>query len=172
VGAVSGICPGQAQHLQGSSYRASARGDATPNDPQPCLLPCLSWGQPGLLRARHYRDSEICSYPDRTGNLRLPAHPAADGTAAAGRGRHTNGQIAGRLGLSEATVCTHLENIYGRLQVSSRTAAVLRVPRQDGAEPVRVVGPANHVAPQPVVACIRTAPSWVICLAVVYWSFM
>ena len=30
------------------------------------------------------------------------------------------------LGLSEATVRTHLENIYGRLQVSSRTAAVLR----------------------------------------------
>jgi DNA-binding CsgD family transcriptional regulator len=39
---------------------------------------------------------------------------------------HTNGQIARRLGLSEGTVRTHLENIYGRLQVSSRTAAVLR----------------------------------------------
>jgi DNA-binding CsgD family transcriptional regulator len=39
---------------------------------------------------------------------------------------HTNGQIARRLGLSEGTVRTHLENIYGRLQVSNRTAAVLR----------------------------------------------
>jgi DNA-binding CsgD family transcriptional regulator len=39
---------------------------------------------------------------------------------------HTNAQVARRLGLSEATVRTHLENIYGRLQVSSRTAAVLR----------------------------------------------
>jgi DNA-binding CsgD family transcriptional regulator len=39
---------------------------------------------------------------------------------------HTNGQIARQLGLSEATVRTHLENIYGRLQVSSRTAAVTR----------------------------------------------
>jgi DNA-binding CsgD family transcriptional regulator len=39
---------------------------------------------------------------------------------------HTNTQIARRLGLSEGTVRTHLQNIYGRLQVSSRTAAVTR----------------------------------------------
>ena len=39
---------------------------------------------------------------------------------------HTNTQIARRLGLSEGTVRTHLENIYSRLQVSSRTAAVTR----------------------------------------------
>ncbi len=37
---------------------------------------------------------------------------------------HTNGQIARRLGVSEGTVRIHLQNIYGRLQVSSRTAAV------------------------------------------------
>jgi len=42
-----------------------------------------------------------------------------------GAGR-TNSQIARRLGLSEGTVRTHLENIYARLNVSSRTAAVLR----------------------------------------------
>jgi DNA-binding CsgD family transcriptional regulator len=39
-------------------------------------------------------------------------------------GGHTNAQIARRLGVSEGTVRTHLQNIYGRLQVSSRTAAV------------------------------------------------
>jgi DNA-binding CsgD family transcriptional regulator len=39
---------------------------------------------------------------------------------------HTNTQIARRLGISEGTVRTHLENIYGRLHVSSRTAAVAR----------------------------------------------
>jgi DNA-binding CsgD family transcriptional regulator len=37
---------------------------------------------------------------------------------------HTNTQIARRLGISEATVRTHLEHIYQRLHVSSRTAAV------------------------------------------------
>jgi len=42
---------------------------------------------------------------------------------AAGR---TNAQIARRLGISEGTVRTHLENIYDRLGVSSRTAAVTR----------------------------------------------
>ena len=45
---------------------------------------------------------------------------------------HTNTQIARRLGISEGTVRTHLENIYARLNVSSRTAAVTR------AFPVRV----------------------------------
>lgn len=37
---------------------------------------------------------------------------------------HTNLQIARRLGISEGTVRTHLENIYARLHVSGRTAAV------------------------------------------------
>jgi DNA-binding NarL/FixJ family response regulator len=52
--------------------------------------------------------------PRQTGLLRL---------LAAG---HTNAQIARRLGISEGTVRTHLEKIYDRLQVSSRTAAVTR----------------------------------------------
>jgi DNA-binding NarL/FixJ family response regulator len=42
---------------------------------------------------------------------------------------HTNGQIARRLGLSEGTVRTHLQNLYRRLQVSSRTEAVIRALR-------------------------------------------
>jgi len=39
---------------------------------------------------------------------------------------HTNAQIARRLGLSEGTVRTHLQNLYRRLQVTNRTAAVTR----------------------------------------------
>jgi DNA-binding CsgD family transcriptional regulator len=41
-------------------------------------------------------------------------------------GGRTNIQIARQLGLSVGTVRTHLENIYSRLQVSNRTAAVVR----------------------------------------------
>ncbi len=39
---------------------------------------------------------------------------------------HTNTQIARRLGVNEGTVRTHLENIYERLHVSCRIAAVTR----------------------------------------------
>lgn len=46
------------------------------------------------------------------------------GLVAAG---HTNGQIARRLSISEATVRKHLEHIFDRLRVDSRTAAVTRV---------------------------------------------
>ena len=39
---------------------------------------------------------------------------------------HSNAEIARQLFLSENTVRKHLENIYQRLSVSSRTAAVAR----------------------------------------------
>ncbi len=71
-----------------------------------------------------------------TASERDPQHPGGDhrgsprrplsGVRAAVAAGHTNIQIARRLGLSEGTVRTHLENIYGRLHVSSRTAAVNR----------------------------------------------
>jgi DNA-binding CsgD family transcriptional regulator len=60
---------------------------------------------------------------------------------------HTNAQIARRAGVTEGTVRKHLENIYTRLQVSSRTAAVTHA-FPDRAAPdrspcLRVVRPAG-----------------------------
>ena len=42
-------------------------------------------------------------------------------------GGATNRQVARDLGVSEGTVRKHLENIYARLQVHSRTEAISRV---------------------------------------------
>jgi DNA-binding CsgD family transcriptional regulator len=45
---------------------------------------------------------------------------------------NTNSQIARRLAITEGTVRTHLENIYRKLDVSSRAAAVMRASRDLG----------------------------------------
>jgi DNA-binding CsgD family transcriptional regulator len=74
--------------------------------------------RPHLHRA--YLDAERRRHP--TPRL-TPRHWELLRLVAAG---HTNAQIARRLGVTEGTVRTHLENIYERLQVSSRTAAVTR----------------------------------------------
>jgi DNA-binding NarL/FixJ family response regulator len=57
---------------------------------------------------------------------RSPAHPRQTGLLQLVAAGHTNTQIARLLGISEEAVRTHLENIYERLHVSSRTAAVTR----------------------------------------------
>jgi DNA-binding CsgD family transcriptional regulator len=67
-----------------------------------------------------YRDAEQRRHPVPT---LTPRQTDLMRLVAAG---HTNTQIARRLGISEGTVRTHLENIYERLHVSSRTAAVAR----------------------------------------------
>ena len=67
-----------------------------------------------------YLDAERCRHPvpQLTPRQKDLLHLLAAG--------HTNTQIARRLGISEGTVRTHLKNIYEKLHVSSRTAAVTR----------------------------------------------
>jgi len=77
----------------------------------------------GLLRP-HLHQAYIDAEHRRRGAPRLtPRHWELLRLVAAG---YTNAQIGRRLGVSEGTVRKHLENIYARLQVSSRTAAVTR----------------------------------------------
>jgi len=74
--------------------------------------------RPHLHQAYLDAERRRCGVPQLT-----PRHWELLRLVAAG---HTNAQIARRLGISEGTVRTHLENIYTRLHVSSRTAAVTR----------------------------------------------
>ena len=60
----------------------------------------------------HYWDCLPCSYPDRTGDARSVTR--------------ISDFYSARQWHAKATVRKHLENIYSRLRVSSRTAAVTR----------------------------------------------
>jgi len=66
-----------------------------------------------------YEEAELC----RGGAALTARQQDMLRLAAAG---YTNAQIGRRLGIAEGTVRKHMENIYGRLNVSSRTAAVTR----------------------------------------------
>ncbi len=74
--------------------------------------------RPHLQQAYHDAERRRSPVPDLTPRQWDLLHLIAGG--------RTNIQIARQLGLSEGTVRTHLENIYGRLQVSNRTSAVIR----------------------------------------------
>jgi DNA-binding CsgD family transcriptional regulator len=74
--------------------------------------------RPHLQQAYHDAERRRSPVPDLTPRQWDLLHLIAGG--------RTNTQIARQLGLSEGTVRTHLENIYSRLEVSNRTAAVVR----------------------------------------------
>jgi DNA-binding CsgD family transcriptional regulator len=77
-----------------------------------------------ILLRPHLHQAYIDAERRRRGPPQLtPRHRELLRLVAAGR---TNAQIARCLGVSEGTVRKHLENIYARLHVSCRTAAVTR----------------------------------------------
>jgi DNA-binding CsgD family transcriptional regulator len=123
----SGQTPGPGRTVRLVLYRGSGP------DFSECDRALLTLLRPHLYQA--YLDAERRRHP---APQLTPRHWDLLRLLAAG---HTNAQIARRLGVSEGTVRTHLENIYGRLQVSNRTAAVTRAFRDWAAE-------YGHASPQ------------------------
>ncbi|MGN6244396.1 MAG: helix-turn-helix transcriptional regulator [Motilibacteraceae bacterium] len=72
--------------------------------------------RPHLVRIRDHVEAERRSVPALTPRQLELLRRVADG--------HTNRRIARDLGLAEGTVRKHLEHVYARLQVGSRTEAV------------------------------------------------
>ena len=82
--------------------------------------------RPHLIRAFHATNRRRPSQPQLTARQTELLHLVADGC--------TNAQIGRRLGISANTVRKHLENVFERLDVQSRTAAVTRA----GLPPARI----------------------------------
>jgi DNA-binding CsgD family transcriptional regulator len=74
--------------------------------------------RPHLHEAYRSAERRRGAAPELTRRQRELLRLVADG--------YTNAQIGRRLGISEGTVRKHLENIFARLQVSSRAAAVIK----------------------------------------------
>ncbi len=75
--------------------------------------------RPHLIRLRDHVEAQRRTVPALTPRQLQLLRRVADG--------HTNRQIARDLGLSEGTVRKHLEHIYARLEVGSRTEALARM---------------------------------------------
>ena len=59
----------------------------------------------------------------------------------------TNAQIAERLWVSPATVGKHLENVFAKLEVRSRAAAVARMARTNASDILAAPGSTAQAAP-------------------------
>lgn len=94
---------------------ARAAGDPPYNERDRLLLTLL---RPHLIRVRDHVEAQRRDVPALT-----PRQLELLQRVAAGR---TNRQISRELGVSEGTVRKHLEHIYARLEVSSRTEALAR----------------------------------------------
>jgi DNA-binding CsgD family transcriptional regulator len=92
------------------------RGDTAYTERDRLLLTLL---RPHLIRLRDQVEAQRRTVPALTPRQLQLLRRVADG--------HTNRRIARDFGLSEATVRKHLEHIYARLEVNSRTEALARM---------------------------------------------
>jgi DNA-binding CsgD family transcriptional regulator len=92
------------------------RGDQPYTERDRLLLTLI---RPHLIRIRDRVEAQRRTVPALTPRQLQLLRRVADG--------HTNRQIARDLGLSEGTVRKHLEHIYARLEVGSRTEALARM---------------------------------------------
>jgi DNA-binding CsgD family transcriptional regulator len=110
------VCLPPQGRLERRILLAREGGDRPYSERDRLLLTLL---RPHLIRIRDHVEATRRTVPTLTPRQLQLLRRVADG--------HTNRQIARDLGLSEGTVRKHLEHIYARLEVGSRTEALARM---------------------------------------------
>lgn len=110
------VCLPPQGRLERRILLAREGGDPPYSERDRLLLTLL---RPHLIRIRDHVEAQRRTVPALTPRQLQLLRRVADG--------HSNRQVARDLGLSEGTVRKHLEHIYARLEVGSRTEALARM---------------------------------------------